>query len=400
MPFSFEELGGKKYAGMAVILVGAETEKTDAGKVLSKSPNPFKTTLLVKNGSLLGANNITVNPRTIATSTPEGLPDDVFKCTSPIEALDEFFCQIDESPDAFPCVTNINEVKWDILSSANLVEKMGELFLLDRLLNVNARDPRAQNSSVDKVASKVAMEEAVKGLDLSAVSGEDALIQSKPAAYVERRDYYLCRHFGKLVGDKKKGKYSRDEFDVTNLASLRLDNTNLVLFRFWVVSTESFFKNECGSVFFDPASGKKNIGAASLYLHDYDKDVESRVSEKNLSWDWMANYQLLRAKCGCGAPPFFLLSGVREEHATCHSCGSELSLENEFAFDVGDRDVFPDGLSEALCKAVAHIKHDRARGIADEEEGEEDESEEEESEEEEDEGPSTSSAPLPKRARK
>jgi len=74
-----------------------------------------------------------------------------------------------------------------------------------------------------------------------------------------------------------------------------------------------------------------------------------------------------------------------------------MRFENEFSFDESDAAAFPGGLSEALCKAVDHVKHDRARGVTGEE-GSEGEGEEEGEEEEG--SPSTSTAPLPRRLRR
>ena len=51
-----------------------------------------------------------------------------------------------------------------MLCAANQKEKMGECLLYTSLLGIDARDPAAQNSSVDKFVSRKDLESAIKGI--------------------------------------------------------------------------------------------------------------------------------------------------------------------------------------------------------------------------------------------
>ena len=363
--FLHDSLGGKKYAGMAVMLIGAKTDPTPNGYVLSSEKDPFRVCVIIQDGSLIKNDTIHVNPATIDKKLPESIPSEgVIKTVSPYDAILKYLSRIDKSKDAYKYVTDKNDIQFDMLSANHQKEKMGECLLHTSLLGIDARDPASQNSSVDKIVSKKDLEGAVKGMRLP--EKDDIAAQSKSASYDANKDRYFCSNFGKKVGEKKKGRYLANEFDLTPFASIRIVNVASsvnVHAKFWFITNADFSGNGCGSVFYDPDSKTKNInGEATVYLYDYDRVVRDQKSKKGLvNWGWTTKQQLLEAKCSnaaCCSAPFFLLSGAMSEHAACEKCGAKNKFENEFVFDISDETRFPNGLSKALLKSAKHIQHD------------------------------------------
>ena len=370
--FLHAELKGKKYAGMAVILIGADTEPTSNGNVLSSAADPFRVAVIIQDGSLIEADTISVSPATIFEKTPPSIPSDgLIKTRCPSEAILALLSRIDESKDAYEYVTNKCAIPFDMLSSDNQKEKMSEL-LLYASLGIEARDPAAQNSSVDKIVSTRDFEGAVVGVLLpekgasaasAASTASTARAQSKSLSYDAKQDCYECPNFGKLVGEKKKGRYLATEFDLSTFASIRVADLDVAYAKFWMVTTADFFDKGCGSVFYDPASGSENDkGTASVYLYDYDRTVRDKKSEKGcVNWGWTKGRQLLRATCSggaCRSAPFFLLSSAMGKCEKCTMCGAKNGFANEFKFNLRDKARFPDGLSEALVKSARHMQHD------------------------------------------
>ena len=363
--FLRDSLGGKKYAGMAVMLIGADTDPTQNGYVLSSEEDPFRVCVIIQDGSIIENDTIGINPATIDKKLPKSiLSEGVIKTVSPFDAILKYLSRIDESKDAYKFVTDKNDIQFDMLSATNQKEKMGECLLHTSLLGIDARDPASQNSSVDKIVSKKDLESAVKGILLP--EKDDIALQSKSASYRANQDLYVCRHFGKSVGEKEYGRYLANEFDLTPFASIRIVNVASsvnVHAKFWFITNADFSGNGCGSVFYDPDSKTKNInGEATVYLYDYDRVVRDQKSKKGLvNWGWTTKQQLLEAKCSnaaCCSAPFFLLSGAMSEHAACEKCGAKNKFENEFVFDISDETRFPNGLSKALLKSANHIQHD------------------------------------------
>jgi len=368
--FLHAELGGKKYSGMAVILIGADTEPTSNGYVLSSAADPFRVSVIIQDGSLIEKDIIHVNPATIFEKTPPSIPSDrLIKTRCPFDATLAFLSRIDASKDAYEYVTNKCDIQFDMLSSDHQKEKMCEL-LLYTSLGIEARDPAAQESSVDKIVSTPDFESAVVGVllpekgDSAASAASTARAQSKSSSYNAVKDHYLCPNFGKLVGEKKDGRYLATEFDLSTFASIRVADLDVAYAKFWIVTTADFFDKGCGSVFYDPASGSENDkGKADVYLYDYDRTVgDNNKSKKGLcSWGWTTGRQLLQATCSdgaCRSKPFFLLSGAKEACEKCKVCGAKNSFANEFKFNLRDKARFPDGLSEALVKSARHMQHD------------------------------------------
>mgnify|MGYP006076143769 CR=1 FL=1 len=362
--FLHDSLGGKKYAGMAVMLIGAKTDPTPNGYVLSSEKDPFRVCVIIQDGSLIENDTINVNPATIDKKLPKSiLSEGVIKTVSPFDAILDHLSLIDESKDAYKYVTDKNDIQFDMLSATNQKEKMGECLLHTSLLGIDARDPASQNSSVDKIVSKKDLERAVKGILLP--KKDDIALQSKSASYRANQDCYVCSNFGKCVGEKKYGRYLFDEFDLTPFASIRIVNVASsvnVHAKFWFITNADFSGNGCGSVFYDPDSKTKNInGEATVYLYDYDRVVRDQKSKKGLvNWGWTTKQQLLEAKCSNAAcrNNCFLLSGAKSEHAACEKCGAKNKFKNEFAFDISDETRFPNGLSKALLMSAKHIQHD------------------------------------------
>ena len=359
-----DSLGGKKYAGMAVMLIGAKTDPTPNGYVLSSAEDPFRVCVIIQDGSLIENDQIDVNPATIFKKTPKSIPSEgVITTVSPFDAILKYLSLIDESKDAYKYVTDKNDIQFDMLSAKHQKEKMGECLLYTSLLGIDARDPASQESSVDKYVSKKDLEGAVKGILLP--KKDDIALQSKSASYVANKDSYLCSAFGKKVGEKKYGRYLANEFDLTPFASIRIVNfasSVHVHAKFWFITNADFSSNGCGSVFYDPDSKTDNTnGKATVYLYDYDRVVRDLKLKKGLvNWGWTTKQQLLEAKCSNAAcrSKCFLLSGAKSEHAACEKCGAKNKFKNEFAFNVSDETRFPNGLSKALLKSAKHIQHD------------------------------------------
>tara|TARA_B110000858_G_scaffold49_1_gene119 strand:- start:174 stop:2042 length:1869 start_codon:yes stop_codon:yes gene_type:complete len=361
--FLRDSLGGKKYAGMAVMLIGADTDPTQNGYVLSSEEDPFRVCVIIQDGSIIENDKIGINPATIDKKLPKSiLSEGVIKTVSPFDAILKYLSRIDESKDAYKFVTDKNDIQFDMLSATHQKEKMGECLLHTSLLGIDARDPASQNSSVDKIVSKKDLESAVKGILLP--EKDDIALQSKSASYRANQDLYVCRHFGKSVGEKEYGRYLANEFDLTPFASIRIANiagSVNVHAKFWFITNADFFRNGCGSVFYDPASKTKNTnGKATVYLYDYDRVVRDNKSNGLCSWGWTTKQQLLEAKCSNAAcrNKCFLLSGAKSEHAACEKCGAKNKFRNQFRFKISDETRFPNGLSKALLKSANHIQHD------------------------------------------
>ena len=362
--FLRDSLGGKKYAGMAVMLIGADTDPTQNGYVLSSEEDPFRVCVIIQDGSIIENDTIGINPATIDKKLPKSiLSEGVIKTVSPFDAILKYLSRIDESKDAYKFVTDKNDIQFDMLSASHQKEKMGECFLHTSLLGIDARDPASQNSSVDKIVSKKDLEGAVKGMRLP--EKDDIAAQSKSASYDANKDRYFCSNFGKKVGEKKKGRYLANEFDLTPFASIRIVNVASsvnVHAKFWIITNADFSGNGCGSVFYDPDSKTKNTnGKAAVILYDYDRVVRDlKLKKGHVNWGWTTKQQLLEAKCSNAAcrNNCFLLSGAKSEHAACEKCGAKNKFKNEFAFDISDETRFPNGLSKALLMSAKHIQHD------------------------------------------